>query len=297
MSSQFDKAQAALYETIYSFIQDSTRAFSLMRAVPDASAFTSSDAAALSDIIGYSGSEIENRYRNIMEAFSSEALRYSVILPESIYFPEEKGDWFPVIYGAGDITLLKKPRVTVIGMPRPSMQGKQDTAEAISYFSKHDVAVLVPLDPGIGLFAAALALKAGCRVIGVLSTPLSASSSEFQEKVEAEIYSTGLLLSVFPPRQKTERWHVMIRNRFIASISGSVLLAEEKDGGPSWAIFDKVLENGGRAMLSRSMLDVPSYRWARERMESGALSYATDSDLKRIVPKVKSISFEPDLFS
>ena len=89
----------------------------------------------------------------------------------------------------------------------------------------------------------------------------------------------------------------MIRNRFIASISGSVLLAEEKDGGPSWAIFDKVLENGGRAMLSRSMLDVPSYRWARERMESGALSYATDSDLKRIVPKVKSISFEPDLFS
>ena len=123
MSSQFDKAQAALYETIYSFIQDSTRAFSLMRAVPDSSAFTSSDAAALSDIIGYSGSEIENRYRNIMEAFSSEALRYSVILPESIYFPEEKGDWFPVIYGAGDITLLKKPRVTVIGMPRASCRG------------------------------------------------------------------------------------------------------------------------------------------------------------------------------
>ena len=128
-------------------------------------------------------------------------------------------------------------------MPRPSMQGKTDTAKAVSYFAEHGVTIAVPLDSGVGLLATKLALKAGAPVIAFLSTPLSgaesdagapviaflstplsgAESDEIME-IQAEIFANGLLLSIFPPFQKSERWHVMIRNRFIASVSSSVFL-------------------------------------------------------------------------
>ncbi len=297
MSYPSDKPEAALYEAIYSLSQDSSEAFSLMRAVPDISSFSLSDAGVIGDVIDKSAEDVFSRYSDYLACFSRDAMPYSILFPESRYFPEEKGDYFPVIYASGNMKLLSSQRVTIIGMPRPSMQGKTDTAKAVSYFAEHGVTIAVPLDSGVGLLATKLALKAGAPVIAFLSTPLSGSESDEMMEIQAEIFANGLLLSIFPPFQKSERWHVMIRNRFIASVSSSVFLAEEKDGGPAWSIFDKVLLNGGRAMLSSSMLEVPSYKWARMRLESGALSYSSASDLRRIIPKAIHISEEPDLFS
>ena len=202
-----------------------------------------------------------------------------------------------VIYAAGDLSLLDGQRITLTGMPKPSFQGRSDAAAAVSYFIEHDAAVLTTLDDGIPSLAVSMLLKGGGKPIAVLSGPLSKCASTLDAQLQGRVFASGLLLSVFPPSQKLERWLVMIRNSFIASISGSVLLAEEKDGGPSWSVFDKVLAAGGRAMLSASMLSVPSYTWARQRAESGALTYSSGRDLRRLLPKAALADDVPDLFS
>ena len=229
--------------------------------------------------------------------FENERIATKAIFPESPLFPHEYGEYFPVIYASGNLELLKTRTLTILGMLRPSMQGRYDALQVLSYLISEDVTAILTLDDGIPFLVAENMLSRNGNVIAILSDPISRCSSANEAKLRARIYASGLLLSVFPPSVRSERWHVVVRNNFIASISESVFLAEEKDGGPSWAVFDKVLARGGRAMLSSSMLEVPSYTWAGRHIESGSLTYSSEKDLRRLLPKKVKASKEPDLFS
>ena len=297
MSLAPEKERAANYETLAALTGDRTRSYRLLMAMPDPERPLYDAAPVLSETLGVPGERIRMLRRGVGEAFAAERLPVKVLFPESRRFPKECGDFFPVIYAAGDLSLLDGQRITLTGMLKPSFQGRSDAAAAVSYFMEHDAAVLTTLDDGIPSLAVSMLLKGGGKPIAVLSGPLSKCSSAHDAEIQGRIFASGLLLSVFPPSQKIERWLVMIRNSFIASISGSVLLAEEKDGGPSWSVFDKVLAAGGRAMLSASMLSVPSYTWARQRTESGALTYSSGRDLRRLLPKAALADDVPDLFS
>ncbi len=292
-----DKEKAVNYETLFTITGDRARAYRLLMALPDPEVNLDSAIPALSETVGKDGKEIAEIRKAIYDAFSSERIETKAIFPESPLFPKEEGEFFPVIYASGDLSLLSSRRVTVLGMPKPSMQGKSDALSVLSYFAEHDVTALVSLDDGIPMLSAEVMLRGNGRLIAVLSGPISKCTSEDEARLRGKIYASGLLLSIFPPSQRIERWLVMVRNSFMASISESVFLAEEKDGGPSWSVFDKVLAGGGRAMLSASMLDVPSYTWARRHIESGALTYSGDKDLKRIIPKAADRAQVPDLFS
>ena len=292
-----EREKAVSFETIALLSGDREKAYRLVMALPDAGIpFDTMTADALSGVLGKESGEILRTREEIAGAFRKERLPVRIIFPESPYFPEEKGEKFPCLYAAGDLSLLRKPRVTLAGMPHPTMQGRSDMAAAVSYFVSHGVAMVIPLSEGLPLAAASLALEKGGMVIGVPASSVSKCVSHDMAEIQGRIYSSGLLLSPFPPSQKSERWLVMIRSRFIASISGSVFLAEEKDGGPSWPLFDAVLSTGGRAMFPAAMLTVPSYTWAASRCSSGALTYTSAKDLRRLVPR-RVMDDEPDLFS
>ena len=231
MSLAPEKERAANYETLAALTGDRTRSYRLLMAMPDPERPLYDAAPVLSETLGVPGERIRMLRRGIGEAFAAERLPVKVLFPESRRFPKECGDFFPVIYAAGDFSLLDGQRITLTGMLKPSFQGRSDAAAAVSYFMEHDAAVLTTLDDGIPSLAVSMLLKGGGKPIAVLSGPLSKCSSAHDAEIQGRIFASGLLLSVFPPSQKIERWLVMIRNSFIASISGSVLLAEEKDGG------------------------------------------------------------------
>lgn len=292
-----DKERAANYEALYLLTGKREKAYELVMALPDPDKPLDCVASELSQVIRKDISEITRVRRAIADSFSGERITTKALFPENPYFPDESGELFPVIYASGDLPLLKRRRLSVVGMPKPSMQGRSDAMKIVSYLIANDIVAMVSLDDGIPLMVAEAMLERNGKVIAVLSGPISRCSSEKEAVIRGRLYASGLLLSVFPPAQKTERWLVMIRNSFMASVSESVFLAEEKDGGPSWSVFDKVLAQGGRAMLSSSMLEVPSYRWAVSRTESGALTFSSDKDLRRIVPRSTKADEVPDLFS
>ena len=235
-------------------------------------------------------------WRTVRDAFDRQTFPFTVLTPESVYFPRMKGEFFPFIYASGDISLLQRKIVTMTGMPHPSIQGRSDMLGAAGALMKEDGVVMAPLDPGLPSFALQVALRFRGNAIGVLSTPLSKCQSEQLVPLQKELMEKALVLTVFAPSRKTERWFGKIRNSFIASISDSVFVAEEKDGGPSWSIADPAVEHGAKLMVPIFASSNPEYQWTKKRVENGALVYSREKDMKKLLPK-KEREILPDLFS
>ena len=235
-------------------------------------------------------------WRSVRDAFDSQSIPFTVLTPESVYFPRMDGAFFPFIYASGNVSLLQRKTVTMIGMPRPSIQGRSDMLGAAGALMKEDGVVMAPLDAGLPSFALQVALRFRGNAIAVLSTPLSKCQSEQLIPLQRELMEKALVITVFAPSRSTERWFGKVRNSFIASISDTVFIAEEKDGGPSWSIADQAAEHGAKLMVPIFASSNPEYQWMKKHVEDGALVYSKEKDIRRLLPK-KEKEILPDLFS
>ena len=207
------------------------------------------------------------------------------------------------LYLAGDTSLLDGKKLCFLGAVMPSLQGRQDTAECVMESVKNGWTVVAPFDSGLGPYALSVALKEGGKAVAVLSSALSKCPNENLLPLMENIYSRGLLLSQFSPYTKREKWHVVLRNRFLSSFTDAYYMAEEKDGGPGWAVFDAALKTGRKCALSSSAVENPNYSWCGERAKSGAMVIRRVRELKALFPSShrrkthSEDSFQPDLFS
>ncbi len=298
--------EAKCFEALVQLSGDTKKAWKLMMDLNiDGSVSLPFYGNAIYAAIGKDNNEISQTYKAVSEAFDSERIDYSIIPSTSPLFPYNKSTE-PVyyLYSAGNTELLTKRMVTCIGSPLPSLQGKSDMAKAVAAIVELDGAVIAPLDSGLGAFALSVALKEGGAAIGVLSTSISKCPSQNLIELMSALYENGLLISQFAPSVKSQKWHIVLRNRFLAGISESVYLAEDKNGGPSWSIFDSAKELGARTMISHSLVENPNCKWAYDRVKNGSLIEKTPVDIKKLLPpkrgNAKRVEFDdltPDLFS
>ena len=291
--------EAKCYETLlclYGWDRDKAyRVYSELSRMVDTAEPFASYAERCGEIIG-DVPEAMDIWRSVRDAFDSQSIPYTVLTQESVYFPRMSGAFFPFVYAAGNVSLLQKRIVTMVGMPHPSIQGRSDMLGAAGALMKENGVVMAPLDPGLPSFALQVALRFYGNAIGVLSTPLSKCQSEQLIPLQKELMEKALLITVFAPSRKTERWYGKVRNSFLASISDAVFIAEEKDGGPSWSIADQAAAHGAKLMVPIFASSNPEYQWMKKHVEDGALVYSKEKDMKRLLPK-KEKEILPDLFS
>lgn len=248
--------------------------------------------------------ELDTLWRDVRASFDKERVDYKIIPDTSPLFPfSVKSEPVHYLYAAGNIELLSSYKIAFLGMGLPSLQGKEDTARAVEAAVESGAVVASPLDLGLPAFALSRALKLGGSAIAILSSFVSKCPNENLMELMSEIYKKGLLLTEFSPYQKREKWHVVYRNKGIAALADAAFLAEEKDGGPSWAIFDGILKRGMPAGISKNAIENPNYRWCKERAGEGAIEITKCSNIKKLLPRPKRVRKEeyieltPDLFS
>lgn len=247
---------------------------------------------------------LDTIWRSVREAFDKERVNYKIIPDTSALFsPALKNEPVHYLYGAGNTDLLGSYKVAFLGMGLPSLQGKEDTAKAVEAAVASGAVIIAPFDVGTPSFALSRALKLGGSVIAVLSSFVSKCPNENLIELMEEIYDRGLLLSEFSPYQKREKWHVVYRNKTIAKIADAAFLSEEKDGGPSWAIFDGTMKKGVPAGISKAAVNNPNFKWCKMRIDEGAIEIAKCDNIKKLLPREKGKKKEvykdltPDLFS
>ena len=134
-----------------------------------------------------------------------------------------------LLYCAGDISLLKRPCVAVVGSRKASPEGEEQTAKLTKDLALSGMVVVSGLAEGIDTVALNTAIEAGGKVIAVIGTSLDKAFPAKNKSLQEEIYRNHLLVSQFPIGDNIRRANFPQRNRLMAIISDGTVIMEASD--------------------------------------------------------------------
>jgi DNA processing protein len=136
-----------------------------------------------------------------------------------------------VLYADGDLGLLERPRVAIIGSRHPSPYGVRMSYEAASALAGQGAVVVSGMAIGLDARAHRGALEVGGGTIAVLGAGIDQDVPFQNRALLAEVRAKGLVLSEYPPGQPAAQWTFPQRNRIIAALSQCLLVIEGRAKG------------------------------------------------------------------
>ena len=186
------------------------------------------------------GSAVIARFEKKRAAFSVSAARKVVeergltFIPfGDALFPPELGDLrYPpaglFVKGASGRleSVLRAPRITVVGTRRSTPYGNRVTALMVSAFAERGVVVVSGLALGIDGRAHQATLDAGGMTVGVLGCGADIVYPPRHRRLFEQMELDGLVMSELPPGVAPARWTFPHRNRLLAALGDAVLVVE-----------------------------------------------------------------------
>ncbi len=288
--------QALLYETLAQLCRhDAKRAWTFFSAIAlraDITRTLPEIITTVCEVTGETSFAISEVYYKVRSAFSAYRFEYSIISENDSEWPlKAQADDLNVhfLYATGDLSLLKKPKVSVLGMRQPSEAGKENAVKAIDETVEAGGVLVGTLDIGLDVWSMLCGYNKGMGEIAVLASPLHQCVPESQKELMVNIARRGLLITSFPPSASAQKWFSVPRNRLLVSLTDVVAVAEEKDGGPVWTLLEQAVKIGKKAFIFSSMLEDPAFTYAARYAEAeGVQTWRRKGDIKRLfVPRKK----------
>ena len=163
-------------------------------------------------------------------------LNIVVVTIRSKAYPEllKEIDSSPImLYCRGDISLLQKDALGVVGTRRATKYGKDCCAKFVQDIASEDIVIVSGLADGIDTVAHKSCLGVNGKTIAVLGGGLLNIYPSSNIRLAEEIVEKGgLLISEYKPNEQSLTYHFPIRNRIIAGLSKAVFIVEatEKSG-------------------------------------------------------------------
>jgi len=141
-----------------------------------------------------------------------------------------------VLFSTGDVSVLEgRPRVAVVGTRSATPYGLGMASELGRDLARAGVVVVSGVALGVdsAAHAGALGSEGGGPTVGVLGTPLDASTTRAQMALRDAIAARGAVLSEIPPGVHSARWWFAVRNRVMAALAHVVVVVECHQRGGS----------------------------------------------------------------
>ena len=132
----------------------------------------------------------------------------------------------PELYYKGNVELLKRPKVSIVGTRRPSSYTRQFTYALSKALSKRGVCVVSGAAMGVDTIA-----HEGAGVdntIAVLANGLDIRYPVMNRSLIESIENRGLLLSQFNDGFRATGWSFVVRNELVVAL-GDILIVTEAD--------------------------------------------------------------------
>ncbi len=205
---------------------------------------------------------------------------YDEIYPESLRklrFPP----W--VLFYRGDISLLKKPSLTIVGSRKMTEYGYRVTVH-IADVLKERFVLVSGLAAGIDAAVHSSAL-AGGRTIGVIGSGLDTQYPSQNRELYEQMQKDHLILSEYPHSVGVRKEHFPWRNRILAALGQCIIVTEARIKSGSMLTVNEAIALSKDIYCVPSLFDFESGKGCNRLISQGAFMLYEMEQLKDIVPE------------
>ncbi len=244
--------------------------FPLLRAIPG---ITPAAATAVA------GTSLEAGRRLLAEAEQGGG---RVLLPPDPEYPEllrHIADPPMVLFAAGDLALLARPAVAIVGSRDHSAYGAEVCRRTAWDAAAAGVVVVSGMARGLDAVAHEAAVEAGGRTVGVLGNGLGVVYPAANRRLYQRIAAEGLLLTEFPPGERPTAGSFPRRNRIISGLARVTVVVEAGEGSGAFITAGSALEQGREVMAVPGPVTSPLSVGTNRLIRDGAAPLLESRDL------------------
>lgn len=130
------------------------------------------------------------------------------------------------LYCLGDVRLLNRPSLAIVGSRKCSEYGRQTALKIGKEACKNNLVVVSGMASGIDSFGHMGALQAGGKTVAVMGCGVDICYPKENRKLYEQIIQEGLVVSELPPGTEPMPYTFPQRNRIISGISGATVVVE-----------------------------------------------------------------------
>lgn len=131
-----------------------------------------------------------------------------------------------ILYAKGDLSLLEKKSIAIVGTRSPSNYGKIVTEKLSGEIAQSGLVVISGLCFGVDEISHRKTLDVGGKTIAVVGGGFKKIYPATNTVLSEQIAEKGLLLSEYPPSFEPKRYTFPRRNRIIAGLADGILITE-----------------------------------------------------------------------
>lgn len=183
------------------------------------------------------------------------------------------------LYCCGDLSILKKRLVALVGARRCSEYGKWAAMTLGRKLGAQGIPVVSGMASGIDTWAHTGALKGDGQTVAVLGCGIDICYPKSNQALMADIESRGLILSEYPPGTRPERFTFPARNRIISGICVATVIVEAGAASGSLITAGHAAEQGREIYALPGNIDRPGSLGCNCLIRDGAIPLTTFDDI------------------
>jgi DNA processing protein len=184
----------------------------------------------------------------------------------------------PILFSIGELDLLKRPAVAIVGTRRSSRYGDRVARTLAGTLARAGACIVSGMATGVDGIAHGAALDCGGSTIGVLGTGIDVAYPAAHRALHDRIATSGLLLSEHPPGERAGPGAFPRRNRIIAALAQLTVVVEAGLRSGALLTAGHALEIGRTVAAVPGQIDSPESSGANALVRDGAQVIADVTD-------------------
>lgn len=228
---------------------------------------------------------LDNQIKNKLDSHIKYLKEHKIklITINDLMYPKElKQIYDPpvVLYVVGNISILNKTGIAIVGCRDNSIYGKK-IAKQFSYgLAKKGLVVISGLAKGIDSYAHQGAIMVKGETIAVLGNGLHTIYPKENEMLAKQIIQkNGCIISEYPLGVKPLAYHFPARNRIISGLSKAVLVIEAKEKSGTLITVDFALEQGKEVFCIPGNIDSIKSVGTNKLIKQGAKLVTNENEI------------------
>lgn len=184
-----------------------------------------------------------------------------------------------ILYAIGDISLLSKMSISIVGTRNPTSYGRKASEILVEGLCEADVTIVSGLARGIDGICHQSALNCGGTTIAVLGTAIDVVYPREHAKLYQQIAESGLIVSQYPIGTSSHPGLFPQRNKIIAGLSKGTVVVEADVKSGSLITADRALEYNRDVFAVPGPITSPKSRGCLDLLKQGAIIVTSVSDI------------------